>query len=710
MVVLLGLVLSSRRKRSKKLPITDRKQEEGVDNVAVTSNSMYNHHSSLINSSMMDPSIMGANSTASLINSDHSPSPPHHTHNGCSCSCHTRSTHSSGPSQMSDHSRMHVQQMNDMPRYGYPYNAEMPQKGEESSYTRISTMQQQPNHHSTVAPPTNLDLTAKQVPALQVQEPTPVMINVPNIASPTGTLPFESDNELDKDEGDLPRQNPQRPTHLNIPEKPRHQGSGSSTPVSDSIMLAVMLYLQHQNCNNRKYCPCCKMITKQFEKIAREQGQDTLEKAMKDIQTPGTEGHKQMLRRRGRTPRSPYRPGLTLGGELKRNRSSSTSKVHDEELTFSSTETEEDEKSVRKARSSRKVHTDDEMEFFLPLSSINVTNKDLASSEPDLNTPIALPPSLLYQGVTPTNPAPLVTKSPAQMKPDSSDESSATTDDSSSSSSSNSQLDDINPTDGTSKSLLLSSASTMIGSNNIATPQLSTKEPIVYNNNNLLPLDNNRGSLSSGYVSSQSESDKEGKIPPLSVSNYLPTYNNNTSLQPVQSDTEFSDSDSYRESSPAHLIPGSPKAKRKGREGRRPSPVLTAPLHHPHGMAPRLSDHRAPYLMNGANLHPYHASPPHKSNTIGGRYHHHTSVPGDSTSIHSSQSVRLIADSSDHSSSGSTHSIHSDGAVTASNYYLHHRHHHHHQPNGRLGSKSSALHSSANMISLPKESSTSTAL
>ena len=232
---------------------------------------------------------------------------------------------------------------------------------------------------------------------------------------------------------------------------------------------------------------------------------------------------------------------------------------------------------------------------------------------------------------------------------------------------------------------------------------------IIYNNNNSLPLDNNRGSLSSGYVSSQSESDKEGKIPPLSVSNYPPTHNNNTSLQPVQSDTEFSDSDSYRESSPAHLIPGSPKAKRKGREERRPSPVLTAPLHHPHGMGPRVSDHRAPYLMNGANLYPYQASPPHKSNTIGGHYHHHTSVPGDSTSIHSSQSVRLIADSSDHSGSDSTHSIHSDGAVTTSNYYLHHRHHHH-QPNDRLGSKSSALHSSANIISLPNESSTSTAL
>ena len=186
---------------------------------------------------------------------------------------------------------------------------------------------------------------------------------------------------------------------------------------------------------------------------------------------------------------------------------------------------------------------------------------------------------------------------------------------------------------------------------------------IVYNNNNSLPLDNNRGSLSSGYVSSQSESDKERKIPPLSVSNYPPTHNNNTSLQPIQSNTEFSDSDSYRESSPARLIPGSPKAKRKGREERRPSPVLTTPLHHPHGMDPRLSDHRAPYLMNGANLHPYHASPPHKSNTIGGCYHHHTSVPGDSTSIHSSQTVRLIADSSDHSSSGSTHSIHSDGAT-----------------------------------------------
>ena len=668
-MVLLVVVLSSRTKRKRSVPISGHEQEEGMDTVAVTSNSA-NH--SLINSSITDPFIMDANSTTCLINSDHSPSLPHHIHNSCSCSCHARSTqlsgchtcltHSLGPSQKSNRSR----QMNNMSRYGYPYTAEMP------------PVMHQSNHHSTVAPPTSLNLTQQQVPVVQIQELTPGMINIQvkeqtPVMINVRTLPFQSNNELDENAGNLPCQNPQRPTHLDIPEKPRHQGSGSSRPVSDNIVLAVTLNQQHQNCNNRKYCPCCNiMITKQFEKIAHEQGQDTLKKAMKDIQIPGTEGHKQMMNRRDHTPCSPYQPGLTLGGDLKQRCSSSTSKVHEEELT---SETEEDKKSVRKARSSHKVHTNDEMEFFLPVSSVNMTNKDLASSEPDLTTPIALPPSLLYQGVTPTNPAPLVTKSPAKMKPDSLDDSS--------SSSSNPQLDVITPMDETSKSLLLSSAATTIGSDNIAMPQLSTKEPVVCN-----------------------ESDKKGKIPPLSVSNYSPTHNNNTSLQPVQSDIKFSDRDSYRESSPTHLILGSPKAKRKGQEGKQLSPVLATPSNHPRGTATHHSDHRAPYLMNGTSLHPYHASPPHKSSTTGGSYHHHTSVPGDLTSIHSIKRVQFI-DSSDHSSSWSTDTIHSDDGVTTSNCYSHH---HHHQPSGRLGSKCSVQHSSANMISLPKESSTSTAL
>lgn len=670
-----------RKTKSKKINInssnghqTGRGLEEGNNGrVELANASMYNQ--------LTDSSMLGANSAVSLINSD---SPPH-VHNGCNCSCHTRSTHShsSGPSQSSTtsyHSRMQLtQQINyDMPRYGYPYTAEMPT-------TTTSTIMPQ----ASAAPPSSLNLN-QQVPSVQVQEPTPVMINVPNLVSPTGTLPFESDSELNQD---TPR--PNRPTHLDIPEnqKGRRQGGGSSTPIGDSIMLAVMLYLQHQNCNNRKYCPCCKMITKQFEKIAREQGQDTLEKAMKDIQTPGTEGHKQMLRRRGRTPRSPHRVGFHLGGELKRQRSSSTSKVHDEELTFSSTETEEDEKSMRKARSSRKVHTDDEMEFFLPLSSAlnSMNSKDLASSEPDLNTPIALPPSLAmaaYSGITPTNPAPM------KSKRDSSDESSGVDDTSSSSSSrpnSNPRLDNIHPTDDTSKSLLLSSAATIMGSNSNTAPYSSNKLSVENKHNSV-------ASYSSGYVS-QSESEKEGKVPPPPPAS--------TFLQPVQSDNEFSDTDSYRESSPARLVPQSKKTKREGR-GPSPVPSSQAPPHRSQRPAPRLSDHRPPYPVATNGLHPYHASPSHKSSTIS--YHRQNrSMPGDSSSIHSSQSVRLI--DSDHSSSGSTHSIHSDGAVyPPTTSHNHHHRHHHHQHSHRMGSRSNTLHNSANVISLPSDASTSTAL
>ena len=677
--LLIALVIGNRFKKVNNKRInkpsngrqTEQRMEEGNGRVELISASIYNPH---------DSSMLGANSAVSLVNSD---SPPH-VHNGCNCSCHTRSTHShsSGPSQSSTtsyHSRMQLtQQINyDMPRYGYPYTAEMPT-------TTTSTIMP----HTSAAPPSSLNLN-QPVPSVQVQEPTPVMINVPNLVSPTGTLPFESDSEPNQD---MPR--PNRPTHLDIPEnqKGRRQGGGSSTPVGDSIMLAVMLYLQHQNCNNRKHCPCCKMITKQFEKIAREQGQDTLDKAMKDIQTPGTEGHKQMLRRRGRTPRSPHRVGFLLGGELKRQRSSSTSKVHDEELTFSSTETEEDEKSMRKARSSRKVHTDDEMEFFLPLSSAlsSINSKDLVNSEPDLPTPIiALPPSMaLYSGITPTNPAPM------KSKQDSSDESSGLDDTSSSSSSrpnSNPRLDNIHPTDDTSKSLLLSSAASIIDSNTQLHPP--------YANKNKLSLENKHNSVasySSGYVS-QSESEKEGKAPPPPASNYL---------QPVQSDNEYSDTDSYRESSPAHLIPQSKKTKREGR-GPSPVPSSQAPPHRPQRPAQRLSDHRAPYPVATNGLHPYHASPSHKSSTIG-YYRHNHSMPGDSSSIHSSQSARLL--DSDHSSSGSTHSIHSDGAVyppTTSHAYNHHRHQH----NSRMGLRNNTtLHSSANVISLPSDASTSTAL
>ena len=459
-------------------------------------------------------------------------------------SCHTQSTRVSVPSHSSTHSSSSTHSLTtsmdttsgypDMryqPRYGYP--DDMPRYGYPVPYTAEMPVLRHHYNKTVVPPPTNLDLTAKQVPALQVQEPTPVMINVPNIASPTGTLPFESDNELDKDEGDLPRQNPQRPTHLNIPEKPRHQGSGSSTPDSDSIMLAIILYLQHQNCNNRKYCPCCKMITKQFEKIAREQGQDTFEKAMKFIQTPGTEGHKQMLRRRGRIPRSPSNPGLTLGSNLKRHRSSSTSKIHGKELKFSSSESEEDEKSVRKAQHPHKVHTDNEtdneMEFFLPLNSIMN-----ASSEPDLTRPTSSPATSSSSSITITP----------------------------------SQPCDTNLTGSTSKSLLLTTAGTIVNNSSMTMrQQLGSKDP--QNNSKLLSSETSKHHDYSSYSSGYETQSKEEKIPPLSISNYPPTHNN-TLLQPIKSHIEFSDSNSYRKSS----------------------------SYHPQSIAPHLSDQRAPYPMD----------------------------------------------------------------------------------------------------------------
>ena len=90
-----------------------------------------------------------------------------------------------------------------------------------------------------------------------------------------------------------------------------------------------MLFLQHHNCGNRKTCGTCKLIKRQFEKIVERNGQEAVQEAIKNIQTPGTEGHKQ-LRRQEKHP-TPVRSLMrSLGVKFELHRSHSTSLLHDE--------------------------------------------------------------------------------------------------------------------------------------------------------------------------------------------------------------------------------------------------------------------------------------------------------------------------------------------------------------------------------------------
>ena len=116
-----------------------------------------------------------------------------HSDLGDLASCHTQSTRVSVPSHSSTHSSSSTHSlttsidttscysdMRYLPRYGYPVdNCDMPRYG--YPYTAEMPVLRQHNHYKTEVPsPISLDLAKQQIPAIQVQPPTPVMINTPN--------------------------------------------------------------------------------------------------------------------------------------------------------------------------------------------------------------------------------------------------------------------------------------------------------------------------------------------------------------------------------------------------------------------------------------------------------------------------------------------------------------------------------------------------
>ena len=195
--------------------------------------------------------------------------------------------------------------------------------------------------------------------------------------SPTGIESFSSIPNIPPEEQTLIKA---RPKDLPIHEKPAVDDY-SGTPISDNVLLTVMMYLQHQNCSNPKTCSTCKLIKRQLERISEHNRQESLQKAIKSIQTHDTEGQKQ-LRRREKHP-TPV-PMHSKGVKFERQRSHSTSRLHDEELTFS----DNDEITHRKKRQSQKYEADDEYsttdDDIFPRLPLRAISKLVSLSEPDL--------------------------------------------------------------------------------------------------------------------------------------------------------------------------------------------------------------------------------------------------------------------------------------------------------------------------------------
>lgn len=186
-----------------------------------------------------------------------------------------------------------------------------------------------------------------------------------------------------------------RPKDLPIRKKPA-VGDYSGTPISDNVLLTVMMYLQHQNCSNPKTCGTCKLIKRQLERISEHNRQESFQKAIKSIQTRDTEGQKQ-LRRREKHPTSV--PMHNIGVKFEHQRSHSTSRLHDEELTFS----DDDERIHHKKRQSQRYAADDEYsttdDDIFPKLPLRAISKRVSSSEPDLTpTPdVSIPTESLDQ-------------------------------------------------------------------------------------------------------------------------------------------------------------------------------------------------------------------------------------------------------------------------------------------------------------------------
>ena len=307
-------------------------------------------------------------STSDTYNDDHSPrhAPPSYS---------SRSSHSH--SSNSCPSTRHLRDDKPLPRYGIPDH--YPQYNHPLPYSSL--------------PPGTLGLNSNGIPEISVITPTPTMENHPimdenhKCLSPTGTEPFSSPNTpSSEDKRDvyfsLP---PNRPSDLPISGGVGNESVGS-TPLNDQTMIGVLLYLQHKDCNKRDNCQTCKLIDRHFERIANKYGENALSGMMKTLNTPGAEGTLKHLRRREKKTqriRSPHRATPpSLGVTFKRQRSHSASHIEEDELTFSSTETEDEslKPSHRRVKPmKRRAVTDDEREMdfgypphrLLPLQRIN---------------------------------------------------------------------------------------------------------------------------------------------------------------------------------------------------------------------------------------------------------------------------------------------------------------------------------------------------
>ncbi len=247
-------------------------------------------------------------------------------------------------------------------------------------------------------------------PQITLIAPTPTMENqpvlgdYPDCLSPTGTEPFSPNEEKTELFSNPTKENTQnRPNDLPIGSPPQRNETGT-TPLSDQTMIGVLLYLQHKDCDRRSNCKTCKLIDRHFERIANKYGDSTLTGIIKNLNTPGADGTLKHLRKREKREkqriRSPHKQQVApLGVTMyKRQRSHSASHIDDEELTFSSTETDEDSLKPSNRRfkalhnKSRKAVTDDERDVYdynlLPLQRIS---EGISLSQHDIpTTPIDL--------------------------------------------------------------------------------------------------------------------------------------------------------------------------------------------------------------------------------------------------------------------------------------------------------------------------------
>ena len=233
-------------------------------------------------------------------------------------------------------------------------------------------------------PPSTLDICDSIIPKVNVQTPTPIMQGV----SPAGTEPFVSTPDPDTTSRTRPG---------NLPFHDEASAELGSTPIRDqNVLLSVLLYLEHQDCDKKDTCSICKTIRSQFTKIANRYDVDNV-KVLADalIKTPTGEMPRQ-LKRREKKARSPHRPHPPC---IRRQRSHSTSMLDNQELTLgSSTETEEE---MSLSPGIRHLHpravTDDEMDrpTYLPMSK---AGKELFRSDTVLATPSdTKQPSLLFE-------------------------------------------------------------------------------------------------------------------------------------------------------------------------------------------------------------------------------------------------------------------------------------------------------------------------